>query len=268
MSDTPAFDAVAYDYDRQFTDTATGRAQRERVFHYLKPWLNQPLRILEVNCGTGADAVRLAQAGHQVLATDLSPEMVKMGRHKLAEHPSLQERLRFEPCSLTALDQISNAYPFFDLLWSNFGGLNCLSPEELKGFFLNATNCIQPDGHFALVIMGRFCWWESLYFLLKGEFRVAFRRWRRSPTLAQLDDTTQVTTWYYSPKDVARYGKLAKFESVLVKPIGIWLPPSYLDTFFAKRPTLFHWLKRVETGLNQAFFANFADHYLVVLKKQ
>jgi len=49
------FDIAAMHYDENFTFSNIGKAQRQRVFDYLKPFLNssKTLSILELNCGTG-----------------------------------------------------------------------------------------------------------------------------------------------------------------------------------------------------------------------
>ena len=41
-------------------------------------------RVLELNCGTGEDAVHLARRGVRVLATDNSPRMLAAARSKIA----------------------------------------------------------------------------------------------------------------------------------------------------------------------------------------
>jgi 2-polyprenyl-3-methyl-5-hydroxy-6-metoxy-1,4-benzoquinol methylase len=55
-----------------------------KTFHFvmsvLPPSAARPLRILEVGCGTGALAARLAEAGYQVLALDSSPAAVRSAR--------------------------------------------------------------------------------------------------------------------------------------------------------------------------------------------
>lgn len=50
--------------------------------------------VLEVGCGTGTTALRLAAGTRSLLATDVSPEMIQIAREKLAAQPC--ERLRFE----------------------------------------------------------------------------------------------------------------------------------------------------------------------------
>ena len=85
----PVFDEVATEYDREFTHTLIGKAQRYMVWKYLWKTLKnkQGLEILEINCGTGEDALKLAKMGHKVLATDLSNQMVRITQTKLDRFP-------------------------------------------------------------------------------------------------------------------------------------------------------------------------------------
>jgi len=46
-------------------------------------------RILEIGCGTGQATLPLAQLGYQVLAMDLSPDMVAVARRNLAQFPNV-----------------------------------------------------------------------------------------------------------------------------------------------------------------------------------
>jgi SAM-dependent methyltransferase len=88
--------------DHGLADPATRAAWRDR----LAVWLpSPPARVADLGCGTGSLAVLLASMGYDVAASDISPAMVQLARHKaeLAEvrievttsdagHPDLPER--------------------------------------------------------------------------------------------------------------------------------------------------------------------------------
>jgi ubiquinone/menaquinone biosynthesis C-methylase UbiE len=56
-----AFDALAGEYDKMFTTSLIGRAQREAVWDVLDRTFFPGEKILELNCGTGEDALHLAR---------------------------------------------------------------------------------------------------------------------------------------------------------------------------------------------------------------
>ena len=78
MTRSAPFDVLAETYDTGFVESRIGLAQRNISRKWLQPLLagKTGLRILEINCGTGADAIWLAEQGHTVTATDASPAMI------------------------------------------------------------------------------------------------------------------------------------------------------------------------------------------------
>ena len=259
------FDAVAHDYDAAFTGTALWRRMRERVWDLLQesPSRNRlPSTVLELNCGTGEDAVWLARQGAQVLATDAAPAMIGRTREK-ARLAGLENRIKTRVCSFAGIGGIEGR---FDLVFSNFGGFNCISPQELREFGRVLPEKLNPGGCFVAVVMSRFCWWETLYFLLKMKPRDAFRRFNREPVAARLNANTTVPTWYYSPAAFRRLLAPAGF-SVRVCPAGFWLPPSYFHPVFEKHPRWLRLLNFLEQNCTPAWLAPFADHFFIQLKK-
>lgn len=91
------FDRTAVRAWEQLTSTApvgriraSVRAGRDRMRTQLLDWLPADLegaRILDAGCGTGALAVEAARRGAQVLAIDLSPQLVDVARQRIATLP-------------------------------------------------------------------------------------------------------------------------------------------------------------------------------------
>jgi len=74
---------------------ATVRAGRDQMRATLLSWLPEDLsdtRLLDAGCGTGALAVEAAQRGAQVLAIDLSPNLVQVARDRAG---AMAERIEF-----------------------------------------------------------------------------------------------------------------------------------------------------------------------------
>lgn len=66
----------------------------ERTLERVQALLSPGQSVLEVGCGTGSTALRLAPHTGSLLATDASTEMIAIAREKLAAEP--QPALRFE----------------------------------------------------------------------------------------------------------------------------------------------------------------------------
>lgn len=91
------FDRTAVKAWEQLTSTApvghiraTVRAGRDRMRATLLDWLPADLhgaRLMDAGCGTGALAVEAARRGAQVVAIDLSPQLVDVARQRIAALP-------------------------------------------------------------------------------------------------------------------------------------------------------------------------------------
>lgn len=255
------FDAAAKDYDTIFTNSKIGGAQRKMVFRYLNSILKSNKKsILEINCGTGEDAIAFAKNNHDVIATDISEEMIAVAREK-----SNNSSIEFKVQDITTIST-STFNKTFDLIFSNFGGLNCLSKDELHSFLKRCDNLLSTNGKLALVIMPKKCLWERMYFYLKGNRKKANRRHTTNPVLANVDGV-KVKTWYYNPEELKELEN-DKFKTKLLKPIGLAIPPSYLENSVLTSFPFFSILKMLDKILNFSYLSKYADHYLIILEKK
>src|SRR5665213_3366057 len=166
-----AFTKQSRVFDSLFADNSIIQYKRKRVRDKLEEYLLPGSHILELNSGTGEDAIWLAEKGHRVHATDLSTGMQEVLRNKVALK-GLENAISTECCSFTRLDTLENKGPY-DLIFSNFAGLNCTG--ELSGVLKGFDGLLNPGGLVVLVVMPKFCLWETLL-LFRGKFRTAFRR--------------------------------------------------------------------------------------------
>lgn len=261
-----AFDAVAQRYDETFTDTKIGGLQRAAVHSYLDRHVfgRDPLTILELGCGTGEDAVRFAESGHSVTATDLSPSMLAATLEKMKGSQSTQQ-IQTMPLDLRAPDECHLEGPF-DLVFSNFGALNCIDGDALGRLSQFLARLTHRGTHVVLVVMPRTCLWESLYFLLRGQPRSAFRRMNTGPVSAALGKES-VSTWYHSPRSISRAFK-QRFRRRKTLPIGFAVPPSFLEPWANRNPRILRTLASFDRGLGTfGPLAPISDHALIHLER-
>ncbi|MFM2016847.1 MAG: hypothetical protein RL007_503 [Bacteroidota bacterium] len=265
MATEKAFDKAALNYDSEFTDTAVGRLQRNRVWNYLRANFSSSEfpRVLELNCGTGEDAIWLSRHGFRVVATDLSSEMIQIATRK-AE--IAKQKIEFDVCSF---EDIGNKFApgSFDLVLSDFGGLNCIDEKQIRLLAENLSVMLRPGGRFVAVVMSDDCTFEKLYFNRKGERNKAVRRKDKNGTATVIENET-FTTWYYSPD---KFSALVNhvFTTRKTKAVGWMIPPSYLNAYFVKRPGLLRTLNIIENTIgNMSAFARKADHFLIDLVRK
>lgn len=267
MNEPAAFDVLAPGYDLGFGQSLTGQAQRKATRHWLMQFLagKGSLRILEINCGTGDDAWWLTSLGHQVVATDQSPAMIDAAQAKALPHSDIQAP-QFLTCAFSELDCLQTHAPF-DLVFSNFAGLNCITPSQLSQLGNTLRALLSSEGHLAIVLFGKYCWWETCFYLLKGDTRQAFRRWTQQPQQARLTNTVHQSIRYYSVQQCSR--RLSTFRLLTAKPVGLFVPPSYLEPAMRKHRRLFNLLAWLDTRcLRLPLWSALADHTYVLLKKK
>jgi ubiquinone/menaquinone biosynthesis C-methylase UbiE len=266
MQATP-FDMIAKNYDADFTNSAIGKLQRSKVWACLVPLLNErktPLRILEINCGTGQDALQLAGIGHSVVATDASPAMIDIAKEKLQkEHPGITQQPQFMVCSFASLHE-KLAPQKFDLVLSNFGGLNCISNKEIAALGQQLFSLLTEKGMLVVTVMGNCCLWEIVHYCSQAKLRTAFRRLKKTVDFSAGGQSMPV--YYYSPGALQN---LLSPEFVLQQqlPVGLFIPPSYLEKNFLNRPRHLARLSRWEEKFSHPRFSFLADHYCSIFKR-
>jgi ubiquinone/menaquinone biosynthesis C-methylase UbiE len=251
----PAFDHIARDYDESFTHSLIGKAQRNAVHAELKNILakSDPVKILEIGCGTGADAIELAKRGYSVHASDVSGEMIEVAKSKKEGNLT---NLEFSVCDMRHTPTLESGV---DLVFSNFGAVNCIAPKELDQLISEFKSKMKLGSRIVIVVITSFCLWESFYFLLKGKWHEAFRRRKKNAVLASLE-TSHQEVYYTSIRKL----KSEHPELKSIKGIGITVPPSYLETAFSKFPVMIAFFESLDKILSKlSLTAYVADHALL-----
>jgi len=235
------FDAIAESYDETFSESPIGRAQRTAVWTEMDRVFRPGQRVLEMNCGTGIDAMHMASRGIRVEACDSSPAMVALARKRAAGLPGLDVRFH---CRRTEDIGGAAAEGPYDGVLSNFSGLNCVS--ELRPVARSLGSLVRPGGKFVLCVFGRFCLWEVLWYVFSDKPEKAFRRIRRSGATSTLAPGASVTVHYWSVRSLqkifAPYFRLERRKGV-----GILSPPSYAGSFAANFPGLFSLATKIDS---------------------
>lgn len=256
------FDHIASTYDSAFAKSTIGQLQRKRVWSYIESVISdlQGFEMLELHCGSREDDVLFGEGGFNLVATDLGSEMLKL-TNKKAEQYSMQGRISSHCLDLESFDETVFDKKF-DLVFSNFGGLNYINPKSLKKLLQKLPSVLNPGGRFVGVVMPKVCVWETIFFMLRFQFGKAFRRYSSK----EANEFSNPPMWYYSPSEIKKWS-YDQFKTVSVKPIGIALPSSYLENFFTFRKKLLLTLDKVEKRLSRTtLLASMADHYVIDLQ--
>jgi len=262
--------AVAAAFNKQsgiFDDLYSGNTiiqyKRERVRNHIQQYLLPQSKILELNAGTGEDAIYFAQKGHYVNATDISPGMQNILQKKILFN-RLTEQISSEICSFTSLENLNDKGPY-DLVFSNFAGLNCTN--ELDKILGSFDSLLKSRGIVTLVILPSFCLWESLL-VFKGAFKTAFRRFFSKKGVRAHIEGQYFTCWYYNPSYIIRHLK-GSFELLGIEGLCTIVPPSYIEGFAEKYPAVYKFLKEKEDRWKKKWpWRLIGDYYIISLRKK
>ena len=254
------FDQFAHDYDEHFGGIL-GRLFRRAVWRWLDDAFERGEHVLELSCGTGEDALHLAERGVRILATDPSGGMLEVARKKiLAEEGS--GRIQLRRLAIEQLGTLKDEFgEGFSGAFSNFGGLNFLSDLEAAAGTL--AGLIQPGGRLVLCVVGRSVPWEWAWFLTHGQPLKAFRRWQPGGT------TWRGVKVYYPTIRRIRRAFAPGFRTVRVGGLGVLLPPPYTESSARNHARLIavldRWERRIESW---PVVPSLGDHYLLELVRR
>lgn len=250
-----AFSRKAGIYDAFGQDHANLSRMRGKVYDQLARWTPARSHILELNAGTGLDAVALLQRGYRVHATDISPGMVaEMERKRAALE--LGDCFSVQQCSFTKLHQVAGGP--FDAVFSNFGGLNCVA--DLTAVTRQLPQLLKPGGVLTWVIMPSICPWELA--LLPKDWRVATRRLRRGGVQANVEGVA-FQTYYFTPGQVKKALGPA-FHTLALSGLSIVTPTADNDRFAKQHPRLFHWLAWLDDHLSRLPLFNRTGDFFIL----
>jgi ubiquinone/menaquinone biosynthesis C-methylase UbiE len=255
------WDTAAESYDKDFSGTSVGIVRREAVWLDLQRVFHSGQRILELSCGTGIDAMFLAQRGVHILALDLSPRMIAIAQARAATE-LLPNPPEFRVLATEHLSTLESDGPF-DGAFANFAGLNCV--DDLSQVADTLGRLLKPKSRLLLCMMGRFVPLEILWFLARRNPRKAFQRLRESRT--SYASTTGLVINRPTVRQIARQMKPA-LRLVGWKGIGIVVPPSYAEHVARKFPHVIQHLAKVDRRIGPIpLFKNMADCVLLEFER-
>jgi len=213
--------------------------------------------ILELNCGTGEDALFLARNGISVTACDASEEMIQIASNRQrAEAPGAAVTFNLLPTErLNELPHVTR----FDGALSNFSGLNCVA--DLKQTAEDLTLFLSPGTPLLICLSTRFCVWEMLWFMLRGNLRKAFRRCSGRATAKVGEFTVDV---YYPTVRKLQASFSPSFVLRSCAGVGVTVPPSYVEASIRNHPKLLSMLRTIDTLISKRpGFRVLGDHVLL-----
>lgn len=260
---TETFDEIAVTYDSTFTNSVIGSVQRKSVWMEIDRTFTPAQRVLEINCGTGVDALHLASRGVHVTACDSSPRMIQVARQRTAP-AEVSAIVDFRVLPNEQIGAMRHERPFDGIL-SNFSGLNCMA--DLSYLAYDLAHLVKERGKMVLCLFGRLCVWETCWYLLRGNIRKAVRRLTQGEHTDDHSARHEPKIWYHSVRQL-RSTFSPHFRLMSWKGIGVAVPPSYLEFLTGRYPRLFRLASEIDPYIGgYPGFRALADHMLLTFER-
>jgi len=254
-----AFSRTAEKYDSFANDHPNQTRMRNKVYSHIQRFLPPESCILELNAGTGMDAVELARRGYTIHATDIAMGMLDLLQDKVQKF-DLSGKITYQQCSFTELDKIISAP--FDAIFSNLGGLNCI--QDLSPVIAQLPKVLRPNGLVTWVLMPPVCLWEMAE-IFRGHPRLAFRRFPRNGTYAHLEGL-HFTIYYFTPKKVLQwFGK--EYECLAIEGLSVITPTAESKNFAKRYPRFYRILSWLDDRLaSRRPWRGWGDFFIITLR--
>jgi ubiquinone/menaquinone biosynthesis C-methylase UbiE len=258
-----AFDSVAAEYDGPRGNNALIQDMRAEMWHCLEATFAPGSRLVDLGCGTGLDAVHMAQLGHHVTATDWSPQMVARTCER-AMQEGTAARVQALAVGAHELQRLSGDGAF-DGAYSNLGALNCV--PDLSKVSRECARLLKPYGTLVFTVVGRVCPWEIVYYTFKGQWARVKVRFEHDAVPVGMNRRT-VWTRYYTPREFYRAFE-KEFILERLRGLCLFAPPPYLSGFRERYSRWYQGLWRIDRfSAGWPLLREMGDHFLIVMRKR
>lgn len=260
------YDGLAPTYDEEIGSNPIGRRMREVFRNSLREAVRPGSLVFEIGCGTGLDALWLARQGIEVVATDISQEMVARVVEK-AKAEGLADRVRGRRLAAREIGRLHEEFgsQVFGGGYCHAGAIN-MEPE-LGVLPRQIRSLLKPGAPFVASVVNRISLFEVLFYPAVLRPRKAFRRLngpipipisRREPF-----NRFVIPARFYTPRELIRaFGDGFTVEGL--QGMQIFLPPSNLaDEYNAVKP-VFAPLEFLERRLSKRRPLNSWGHHFIV----
>ncbi len=239
--------------------------QRKSTWSFMEPlFTKRRAEVLELNCGSGDDTFWMASYCYSITATDQSGELIT-----LAESKKILKGVKnvaFEECGLFDLRKKLLGQQY-DFIYSGCGGLNYYNEPELETLSKDFAELLYPGGKMLVVVKGKYCLWETLYFLKKLKLVNALKRWDNKAVHENVDEG-MVERWYYSVKNLEKIFR-PHFSLVGANSIGVATPPAFMNDYFKHKQSRLNRLNQIDNLLTRFnILSNFGDFTMLTFERK
>lgn len=261
---TDAFDSASEEYDYTISHNYINSWIRKRSINELYKITRKDDVLLEIGCGTGSEAIRIARHVQGIVATDISEKMLDLLERKV-KAKRLDHKIQATRVRASEISTIRRLLPDgVRIAYSFNGALNCEpNIHEVPG---ELSKVIQEDGYFLCSIRNTLCLPESLSHSLVFQFDQVAKR-KDQPTMVSVGGM-DIPSSYYSPSQFANIFR-THFKVRRIIGLPAFLPPAYLSDYYLRIGKAKSILEKLESLLGDQFpFNRLGDQTLFVFQKE
>ncbi len=217
--------ALAFVYD-QVMEEVNYEHWADFIDEIMQTHHRDPLRILELGCGTGSLALSLDELMcYSILATDKSPEMINVARRKKQE--MITSRVSFDVVDFMDLSPLHPRK--FDVVLLTFDSINYLHHQDLilqlleevqqvlneEGIFIFDFTTPQNSEQAIQSLDGEEGYYENFYYHRKSRYDEEDRIHVNTFTIQQLDDDRENVIDSFQEVHKQRIYTLSEMRSII-----------------------------------------------------
>ncbi len=260
------YDTLAPTYDEDIGSNLVGLRMRHVFQQTLLEVFRPGQRLFEVGCGTGIDALWLAHRGFNVVATDISDQMLAEVTQK-ANAEGLSQRLECRKLAAHAIGTLAEEFGEgrFDGGYCHAGALN-MEPDILRvpG---GIRSLLRSGGRFVCSVINKASLFEVIFYPLVLRPRKAFRRLGNTvpiPISRQAPlNRYVVPARFYGPNELREIFR-DSFLAETVQGMQVFLPPSNLADMYSLLEPVFIPLQALEARLSRRWPFNMWGHHTIL----
>ena len=245
-------------YERLNRESLIDKTMRKQVYNHICNYLKPKSKILELNSGSGIDAVFFASHGYDITATDISKGSEDYIKRK-ANSLNLKN-LNFQKCSFLELKNLSDQK--YNYAFSNFGGLNCT--DDLEMLAKSVHSVLKDGAMISLIVMGKYYPWDWIY-IFKGKIKRALIRLKKEGADANIEGET-IRTFYHTPRKLQTKFK-PYFDFVSSENLGLFYP-SVNHTSLIKYKKLIKIMIFTDALFRNLIPTGIGDYYIITFKRK
>jgi ubiquinone/menaquinone biosynthesis C-methylase UbiE len=259
-----AFDSASEEYDFTIRNNFINRWIRERSISLLLERTRPDDVLVEIGCGTGAEAIRVSRHVRRIVATDISEKMIDLLQRKIGAR-GLGQKISAVRLGASEVSGTASMLPGGKarVVYSFNGAFNC--EPSLEKAAAELAKVVEDDGYFVCSIRNTLCISEAVAHGAVLQFDKMAPR-KKQPMMVSVGGM-DIPSYYHSPKSfAAHFSEHFKVRKMVGLPAI--LPPAYLsDLYFRARPVL-SFTERVETAVAGTFpFNRFGDQTLLIFQR-